>query len=85
MILNTYPIMIDGDLREVKPHDLRRTYARNAYEAGMDMERIRQNLGHTSIQTTQTYIGTLDAEQRRPPRMFAPPHNLSALKRRWEF
>ena len=83
-ILNRYPIMIDGDLREVKPHDLRRTYARNAYEAGMDMERIRQNLGHAGLQTTQTYIGTLTAEQRRPPQMFAPPHNLSALQRKWE-
>ena len=29
----------------MKPHDLRRTYARNAYDFGMDLERIRQNLG----------------------------------------
>ncbi len=75
-IMNLYPITIDGELREVKPHDLRRTYARNAYERGMDMERIRQNLGHVSLQTTQTYIGELDAVQRRPPRMFSAPHRL---------
>jgi len=75
-IMNKYPIMIDGELREVKPHDLRRTYARNAYEFGMDLERIRQNLGHTSLQTTQTYIGELDGKDRHPPSMFAPPHDL---------
>ena len=67
--------MIDGELRTVKPHDLRRTYARNAYEFGMDLERIRQNLGHTSLQTTQTYIGELDGKDRHPPNMFTAPHD----------
>lgn len=79
-IMNNYPIMINGDLRTVKPHDLRRTYARNAYEFGMDLERIRQNLGHTSLQTTQTYIGELDGKDRHPPSMFSPPHDLYTRK-----
>ena len=79
-IMNGYPIPIDGLLRTVQPHDLRRTYARNAYERGMDMERIRQNLGHVGLQTTQGYIGELEAAQRQPPPMFAPPHNLTALR-----
>lgn len=78
-IMNQYPIIINGEVRDVKPHDLRRTYARNAYEFGMDIERIRQNLGHTSAQTTQNYIGTLDADLRRPPDMFQPPHNFDDL------
>lgn len=78
-MMNSYPIMIDGDLRTVKPHDLRRTYARNAYDFGMDLERIRQNLGHTSLQTTQTYIGQLDGKDRHPPNMFMPPHDLHNL------
>jgi site-specific recombinase XerD len=73
-IFNRWPVEIDGVLCAVKPHDLRRTYARRAYEHGMDLERIRQNLGHASVQTTQGYVGTLDAGQRRPPRMFVPPH-----------
>ncbi|NJL54998.1 tyrosine-type recombinase/integrase [bacterium] len=78
-IMNRYPITIDGELRVVQPHDLRRTYARLAYEFGLDLERIRQNLGHASLQTTQTYIGTLDAGQRRPPAMLTPPHDLRRL------
>jgi len=78
-IMNSYPISIDGALCLVKPHDLRRTYARNAYDFGMDLERIRQNLGHTSLQTTQTYIGELDGRDRHPPNMFSPPHDPQSL------
>jgi len=78
-IMNSYPISIDGALRLVKPHDLRRTYARNAYDFGMDLERIRQNLGHTSLGTTQTYIGELDGRDRHPPNMFSPPHDPQSL------
>ena len=80
-MMNRYPILIDGDLRSVKPHDLRRTYARNAYDFGMDLERIRQNLGHTGLQTTQTYIGQLDGRDRHPPNMFSPPHGHHILRR----
>ena len=79
-IMNSYPISLDGSLRVVKPHDLRRTYARNAYDFGMDLERIRQNLGHASLQTTQTYIGALDGRDRHPPGMFSPPHDLAKLR-----
>ena len=78
-ILNAHAIIIDGALRSVKPHDLRRTYARNAYDFGMDLERIRQNLGHTNLGTTQTYIGELDGRDRHPPNMFSPPHDQGTL------
>ena len=73
-LLNDYPITIDGDLCVVQPHDLRRTYARRLYEAGVDLNRIRQNLGHSDIKTTLGYVGELDATQRRPPAIFEPPH-----------
>ena len=79
-IMNGYAISIDGALRAVKPHDLRRTYARNAYDYGMDLERIRQNLGHNSLQTTQTYIGELAGRDRHPPNMFSPPHDPQRLQ-----
>lgn len=79
-ILDEYPIMIDGELRKVQPHDLRRTYARRLYDAGVDLNRIRQNLGHTDIQTTLGYIGSLDAVSRRPPAIFEPPHDLNDLR-----
>jgi site-specific recombinase XerD len=78
-ILQRYPIPINGVLTTVQPHDLRRTYARSAYLHDMDLERIRQNLGHSSVETTQVYVGTLNADQRRPPEMFRIPHSPKEL------
>lgn len=78
-ILNQYPISIKGEVYTVQPHDLRRTYARQLYEAGVDLNRIRLNLGHTNINTTLGYIGDLDAINRRPPSIFQPPHQLNRV------
>jgi len=79
-IMYRYPISINGVMTVVQPHDLRRSYARNAYLHGMDPERIRQNLGHANLHTTQIYIGTLNADQRRPPEMFRLPHSPKELE-----
>ncbi|MBI5668024.1 MAG: site-specific integrase [Chloroflexi bacterium] len=40
--------------------DLRRTYARMLYKAGIPLETIQANLGHTSSLTTLEYIGPPD-------------------------
>lgn len=69
-ILERYPVMIDGELRKVNPHDLRRTYARRLYEAGMDLLAIRDNLGHADSRTTLKYIGTMDVDKRKPPTVY---------------
>jgi len=77
-ILDRYPVMIDGDLRKVHPHDLRRTYARRLYEAGMDLLAIRDNLGHADSRTTLKYIGTMDIDRRKPPTVYT--FDLNALR-----
>lgn len=41
----------------VAPHDLRRTFAKLAYNAGVPVEQISLSLGHDSIETTMVYIG----------------------------
>ena len=64
--LESYPISIDGELRTVTPHDLRRTYARQLYLTGTDLTAIQQNMGHAGQDITLGYIGTLDAQQREP-------------------
>lgn len=64
--LEAYPISIEGELRMVTPHDLRRTYARQLYLAGTDLTAIQQNMGHENQETTLHYIGRLDADQRAP-------------------
>lgn len=70
-IVGSYPVMVDGELVRVKPHDLRRTYARRSYEEGMDLVAIQQNLGHRSLETTLRYIGELDADCRCSPALYS--------------
>lgn len=45
-------------LSNVSPHDLRRSFARGAYEAGATFELIRQSLGHSNIATTERYVNS---------------------------
>ncbi len=44
-------------LGEVRPHDLRRTAARQMMLAGAGLDQIQKILGHASIQTTEKYLG----------------------------
>jgi integrase/recombinase XerD len=44
-----------ADLPALAAHDLRRTYARLAREAGSPLEQIQFSLGHASIKTTERY------------------------------
>lgn len=69
-ILARYPVVADGMLVTARPHDLRRTYARRLYEAGVDLISIQQNLGHADSKTTLGYIGALDVKARRPPALY---------------
>ncbi len=77
-ILASYPVMLDGRLATVKPHDCRRTYARRLYDAGIDPVAIKQNLGHSDLKTTLLYIGPLDASKRRAPAIYS--FDLAKLK-----
>lgn len=54
-IVNKYGRMIG--LPDLSPHDLRRTYARLGYDAGVPLEQISKLLGHSSVQTTMRYLG----------------------------
>jgi integrase/recombinase XerC len=64
-IVGTYWIERDEQPLTVAPHDLRRTYARLQFEAGLDIYHIAQNMGHTSIEMTRRYIGETDMQSRR--------------------
>ena len=63
-ILTQYPIILEGEMVTLNPHDYRRTYARIQYEAGTDPVAIQQNLGHSEFKTTLRYIGALDGAKR---------------------
>ena len=42
---------------DVRPHDLRRTFAKLAHKGSAPVEQIQLSLGHSSLQTTDRYIG----------------------------
>ena len=42
------------------PHDLRRTHAKLARQGGASLEIISASLGHSSVTTTQRYLGSCD-------------------------
>ncbi len=42
---------------DVRPHDLRRTYAKLAHKGMAPIEQIQLSLGHSSVQTTERYLG----------------------------
>jgi integrase len=42
---------------DVSPHDLRRTFARLARQGGGELDQIQFSLGHSSVATTEIYLG----------------------------
>jgi len=44
-------------LEHIAPHDLRRTCAKLCHTSGGELEQIQFLLGHTSVQTTERYLG----------------------------
>lgn len=46
------------EVGDVAPHDLRRTGARLMREGGASLEQIQMVLGHSSVQTTERYLGS---------------------------
>lgn len=45
----------DQDVTEFSPHDTRRTFATKLFDAGVDPIKIRDAMGHASLETTQIY------------------------------
>lgn len=43
--------------KHVAPHDLRRTFGRLCYELTKDLREIQQLYGHSSVMTTERYLG----------------------------
>jgi integrase len=45
------------EMKNIAPHDLRRTFAKLAHKGRAALEQIQLSLGHASIQTTERYLG----------------------------
>jgi site-specific recombinase XerD len=52
------PYAIQAGLPGIAPHDLRRSCAKMCRAAGGELEQIQLLLGHSSVQTTERYLGT---------------------------
>jgi site-specific recombinase XerD len=52
------PYAVAAGLAGIAPHDLRRTTAKLCRAAGGELEQIQLLLGHSSVQTTERYLGT---------------------------
>jgi len=48
----------NAGIKNLAPHDLRRTCARLCHGYGGELEQIQFLLGHASVQTTERYIGS---------------------------
>ena len=51
---------------EIRPHDLRRTFAKLAHRGRAALEQIQLSLGHASIVTTEKYLGVRQDLQDAP-------------------
>ncbi len=57
----------------LKPHDLRRTYGREARKGGIPLDQISQTYGHSHVGVTQQYIGDVVDWQNAPCDQGAKP------------
>jgi site-specific recombinase XerD len=52
------PYAVAAGIPRIAPHDLRRSCAKMCRAAGGELEQIQLLLGHSSVQTTERYLGT---------------------------
>ncbi len=64
-----------GISQNVSPHSARATYIGSALESGVDIFKIAQDVGHSSVQTTEIY------NKRRLSAGNSPSHSLPYLKK----
>jgi integrase len=50
-----YAVQIE--MKEIAPHDLRRTFAKLAHKGKASVQQIRLSLGHSSTEVTEKYLG----------------------------
>jgi integrase len=71
LVLSHYAL--SHNLGEFRPHDARRTCARLCRAANASLEDIQELLGHSSIQTTERYLGRTDGFKRAITNVITEP------------
>lgn len=60
-----------ANIEQFSPHDLRRTFATQLMDHGIDMMTVRDMMGHAQITTTQTYIRIKDENMKKASQILA--------------
>ena len=66
IFLKVKSVAKEAGVGEVAPHDLRRTWAQWAYKGGADLSQVSLILGHSSIKTTERYLGLHQVDLESP-------------------
>ena len=70
-----------GITQRVNPHALRHSYATGLLRDGVDVRTIQEQLGHTSLETTEIYLHASGDKAVQSPLDTAALRNLSPLRR----
>jgi site-specific recombinase XerD len=62
-------------VKDFSPQDLRRTYAGDLLEAGVDISLVSRMAGHAGVQTTARYDSHPEQAKRKPPCFCMSPIN----------
>jgi integrase/recombinase XerD len=75
-LVANYGVRVGIDRDRCHPHVLRHTHAIDALNAGIDLRTLRDNLGHTDLETTQIYLASateLEERKRKYRELFGVP------------
>ena len=71
--------MEKADIRDMRFHDLRHTYASHFLMNGGDIYTLKEILGHKDITTTSRYLTITTAHKSKAMEIFAVPENESNI------